>query len=221
MQYYTLFNYFAMANYSYFYGKSKGIDFNYFGYDLFMSIPGRTRLFVVSRTVLGYLTLILAQQSVSYLPLSISQPALMSAIFVTLVASYLIMGEKLSIREIICIIFGFIGVVLVVAIGKSSGGPSGSKSDTGNLLVGLAFAAGYMICTALKFISIRAIGDDVSACVKNYYLGVYGTLFTLGMNFYVDPQAYHVWLIGTPKYAMSKEQFGLAVFIGLIGWGSQ
>ena len=62
----------------------------------------------------GYTSYLMAMLSVNYLPLSVSTPTLMSAVFVTLILGYYVADEQLSKREIVTIVFGFLGVLLVV-----------------------------------------------------------------------------------------------------------
>ena len=85
----------------------------------------------------------------------------------------------------------------------------------------MIFSLGFTVCSAMKYISIRAIGDNVHVSVKNYYFGLIGALFTIVINFYFDPGFFAFWKIGQEDYAMSLGQFNVAFFVGILGWWSQ
>ena len=59
---------------------------------------------------------------------------------------------------------------------------SRSKFD---YIIGVIFALTYSVFSAMKYISIRAIGDDIHTSVKNYYFGVMGGIFTLVVNIFL------------------------------------
>lgn len=69
--------------------------------------------------------------------------------------------------------------------------------------MGLVFSLGFTVCSAMKYISIRAIGDNVHTSVKNYYFGLIGAIFTIIINLYFDPGFFELWKIGSPGYAMT------------------
>ena len=114
LQYYSMFRCIFITIFSYIYGKTKGIDFSMMGWKLFRSFQWETQKLILWRVFYGYTSYLMAMLSVNYLPLSISTPALMSAVFVTLIIGYYVADEQLSKREIVTIVFGFIGVLLVV-----------------------------------------------------------------------------------------------------------
>lgn len=85
----------------------------------------------------------------------------------------------------------------------------------------MTFAAGFSVCSAMKYISIRAIGDNVHTSVKNYYFGLVGAVFTLLVNLYLDPGFFAFWKIGSGKYALTAGQFNVSLVVGIFGWMSQ
>lgn len=181
------------------------------------------------RVFYGYLSYLMAMLCVNYLPLSIASPVLMSSVFVTMIMGYLVADEKLSVREIITIIFGFAGVVLLLnpqwfsfddhALEVMA--KKGKKVSNQDWILGMLFAAGFSLSSAMKYISIRAIGDNVHTSVKNYYFGLVGAIFTLIVNIYLDPGFFAFWKIGTDQYTMTMDQFYVAFVVGIFGWLSQ
>lgn len=172
---------------------------------------------------------LMAMLSVNYLPLSIATPALMSAVFVTLILGYYVADEQLSRQEIATIVFGFIGVLLVVNpfqmdkdVSSVDGNQSHSqKREKYEFFLGIIFTAGFTVCSAMKYISIRAIGDNVHTSVKNYYFGLTGSIFTLALNLYLDPGFFAIWRLGQPTYSMTPDQFWVILIVGILGWLSQ
>ena len=82
-----------MAIYSYLSGKYHGIDFSRMGLKLIKSLPSNTQKHIMWRAFYGYSACTMAMLSVKYLPLSVSTPALMGAVFVTLIMASHIAGE--------------------------------------------------------------------------------------------------------------------------------
>lgn len=116
--------------------------------------------------------------------------ALMSATFVTMLLGYFISGEVLSWREITTIVFGLVGVIIVLNPSWFNADPSFVVKDkvektSTDIVFGSIFAVGYCICAAMKYIMIRGIGDNVHTSVKNYYFGFVGCVFTMIVNIWL------------------------------------
>ena len=158
----------------------------------------------MKRVFFGYMAFLMAMLSVNYLPLSVSTPAMMSTVFVTLLLSFFVAGERLSGREIMTIIMGSIGVLIVVTRFDGQIKFPGKSGPNHNFNIGVFFSIGFTICSALSNISIREIGDNIHPSIKNYYLGVIGTAITILINLYIDPGFFAIWNIGTPNYPISK-----------------
>lgn len=177
------------------------------------------------RVFFGYMSYLCSMFCVFFLPLYVATSALMSATFVTMLLGYFMSGEVLSCREITTIVFGLCGVIIVLNPGWFNSDPSFHHVEkvhhsSADYLIGMCFAAGYCICSAFKFIMIRAIGDNVHTSVKNYYFGFIGGVFTIIVNFFLDPGFYKVWNIGTSEYTMSPDMFYSALTVGFFGFAT-
>ena len=62
---------------------------------------------------------------------------------------------------------------------------------------GLFFTVLLLLFSGIQFVSIRAIGDNFHASIKNYYLGMAGTIVTLVANLYFEPAFFEFNKIGT------------------------
>lgn len=87
--------------------------------------------------------------------------------------------------------------------------------------LGLFFGFLFAICSAMKFITIRAIGDNIHSSLKNYYFGLLSTLAALIACSVTAPNFFKPWLIGTPEYPLNKYQFYSSLIVGFFGWTSQ
>lgn len=193
IQYYALYNYLFMTACAYASGKCHGIDFSMMGSKLFSQFPWQTQKYIIWRIAFGYGAFITSMLSVSLLPLSISTPLLMSSVFVTMIFGYFLAGEELSVREITTIVFGFIGIIIVmIPINEIPDGNNTQKNND-NLLLGLLSSAAFTICTAMKYISIRCIGENMHPSIKNYHLGLSGVALSLLITAYLDPGFFAFW----------------------------
>lgn len=109
-----LVRYVIMMTFSYFHGKNKGIDFEWFGMRLFGSFPWETRKSIIWRCVFGLGSNICAMGTIWFVPLFISQSILSCTVFVTMLLAWLINNEKISFREILMIIGGVAGVFVLI-----------------------------------------------------------------------------------------------------------
>ena len=103
-----------MMTFSYCKGKFEGINFDYMGYSLFKTFSWETRKQILWRVFYGYFSQIVAMVAIYFLPLAVSQSILGSAVFATMFCGYLILDEKLSTREILTIIGGVAGVLILL-----------------------------------------------------------------------------------------------------------
>lgn len=166
--------------------------------------------------------------AVNFLPLAVASSGLMSAVFVTMILGYITADEIMTWREITTIVFGLIGVIIVLNPSWFTDGPSltsvqlkdNRTHSKGDYFLGIIFCGGFAITSAFKYITIRAIGDNVHTSVKNYYFGVIGCIFTVIANIFMQPEWFAIWKIGTPEYVMSPSDFGSALAVGVLGYSS-
>lgn len=82
----------------------------------------------------------------------------------------------------------------------------------------MLFSAFFTLSSAMMFVSIRAIGDNVHTSVKNYHFGVVGVLLTMSFILYQDPSFFAFWKLGTPEYSRSSGQIIVEIVVGVFGW---
>lgn len=120
-----MFRCFFLGLFSYFYGKyTQGIDFSWLGWKLFRSYRWETQKQILWRVFFGYASYLCAMLAVNFLPLAVASSGLMSAVFVTMILGYITADELMTWREITTIVFGLIGVIIVLNPEWFTNGPS-------------------------------------------------------------------------------------------------
>jgi len=197
---------------SFTYGKCSGIDFEYFGLTMFKQFPENRKSRIFWRSFYGYGSYISAMISIHLLPVSVSISITMSAVFATVLLGYLVAGERISAREVITIIGGTLGVVMLtnpLLFNK--------RNPNSNLVQrehsehkqyphyewGIFFGILFAIFSAMNLISIRSIGGNIHSSINNYYFGLLSTIITLMVAAYTDPLIFKLWKMGTPHYIIS------------------
>ena len=173
----------------------------------------------------------MAMNCVKYLPFIVSTSVLNASVFMTCLCGWLYAGEKLSKEELVCVAGGFAGVLLLLNPSFFSGlqlSDLALKMRVGADLaayprfnLGLMFGGLFAIFSAMKFITIRAIGDNVHSSLKNYYFGILSTLTCLTGLVFSSPNFFKPWLIGTVAYPLNQAQLIAATIVGLFGFASQ
>jgi len=231
MVFFVLFRSVMITFCSYLSGKYASIDFSGFGMVTFYSLPRQTQGTILQRCFFGFTSYLMAMLCVSYLPLSISASILNAAVFMTCVCGYFLAGEHVSCHQLVAITGGFAGVVLLLNPQFFNGlhmnelalklRASHDREMYPHFYLGLVFGFLFAICSAMKFITIRAIGDNIHSSLKNYYFGLLSTLAALIACVFVAPNFFKPWLIGTPEYPLDKAQFYSSLIVGFFGWTSQ
>jgi len=139
-------------------------------------------------------------------------------------------GEKVSFPELVAITGGFAGVLLILnpsLFGQFQMSDMALKLRASSDMqmyprfnLGLLFGFLFSISSSLKFLAIRAIGDNIHSSLKNYYFGVLATLSSLIACAFLAPNFFKIWLIGTAAYPLNKAQFISALVVGLFEWAS-
>ena len=142
--------------------------------------------------------------TIYFLPLAVSQSLLCSAVFVTMILGYFLLDEQLSQREILTIIGGVAGVLILLnpeVFGNNYEVPGQTKKQkeksTFDYVIGLFFALLFSVFSSMRMISIKKIGEGVHTSIKNYYFGLVTLVVTLIANLFIDPEIYKFWKIGT------------------------
>jgi len=131
----------------------------------------------------------MAMNCIKYLPFIVSTSVLNASVFTTCLMGWLYAGEKLSKEEIFSVAGGFAGVLLLLNPTFFSGlqiSDLALKMRVGADLaaypkfnLGIMFGGLFSVFSAMKFITIRGIGDDVHSSLKNYYFGIMSTFTCL------------------------------------------
>ena len=100
--------------FSYTEGKLIGIDFTGMGWTLFRSFKWETQKMIVWRVIFGLSNLCLALGTVYFLPLTIAQSMLACGIFTQMLLGWIILDEQLSLKELLTIIGGMVGVFILL-----------------------------------------------------------------------------------------------------------
>lgn len=152
----------------------------------------------ISRFLLGTIGLIAGLWSISLLPLTTSLTLYYTAPLFTILLSGPLLQEKVVFFRYSTVLFGFIGVVIVI------------NPNSGNIvLLGLFFAFFDSICSALTQIYLRDLGKTENSFITVYYYMGIGAVATFLMLPFV-------W-IGMPQ----PENYLLILGLGLTGWLQQ
>lgn len=112
--YFFFFIFLFITIFTYATGKYRDIDFSMMGLDLFFKLSRHSQILIVQRSLYGLGIFVTSYFSVKLLPLHVSTPLFMTSVLVTLLIGNQDANEKLTKREIITIICGFIGILIVV-----------------------------------------------------------------------------------------------------------
>ena len=96
---------------AYIYGKRDGVDFSP---SSFMNLPSRIKNSIFWRSFYGYGAIVAAMAAIQLTPVSISVSIMMTQVFVSAIVGFLLANETLTSSEILSIIGGFTGVLLLV-----------------------------------------------------------------------------------------------------------
>ena len=91
-------------------GKLSGIDF---GISAHMKIPKQLWISLIKRGVFGISAIISSYLSIQYMPVSIAVSIMQASAFVTSIFAFFMRNEKLGILEVLIIVFGLIGCLMI------------------------------------------------------------------------------------------------------------
>ena len=91
-------------------GKLSGIDF---GISAHMKIPKQLWISLIKRGVFGISAIISSYLSIQYMPVSIAVSIMQASAFVTSIFAFFMRNEKLGILEVLIIVFGLIGCLML------------------------------------------------------------------------------------------------------------
>ena len=92
------------------YGKLDGVNF---GYAAQSKLPQSCITSLVKRSVFGYAEMLCLFLSITLMPLSVASSIMTAAAFVTSVFAYFIQGEQLTAVEVVVILFGLLGCLML------------------------------------------------------------------------------------------------------------
>ena len=185
---------------AYIYGKYDGVDF---GYSSFKEFPDKVKWSLFKRSMYGFGSIIATFLAIQLMPVSIAVSIMMTTAFVTSLIAFLVAGEKLSGLELLIIMGGFSGVIILT-------NPSLFTHETFDIKVrnwqdkneypyytlGIFCACIFSLCSALNFLAMREIGNCVHSSVKTYYFGLLSSVLTFLFMVLYEPQFFEFWNVG-------------------------
>jgi len=96
---------------AYIYGRIDGVDM---GFKVFANFDLKTQKSLFLRSLYGYGAIVAAMIAISITPVSIAVSIMMTQVFVSTLTGFFLAGERISVYEMISIIGGFFGVILLV-----------------------------------------------------------------------------------------------------------
>jgi drug/metabolite transporter (DMT)-like permease len=206
---------------AYIYGKVDGVNF---GYEAQSKLPQSCISSLVKRSVFGYAEMLCLFLSITLMPVSVASSIMQATAFVTSIMAYFLKGEPLSSTEIVVILFGLLGCMMLtntqwfVDESQTNDRNLDEKNKYPYYVVGLIFAISFTICSALKFLAMSELGNMVHSSVKTYWFGVFSTAVTVIYLMFTEPTLYFFWNMGSAYYPMTSDQFLGAFIIGFFSW---
>lgn len=124
----------------------------------------------------------------------------MTTIFITPILAFILEGESLLFEEILTIISGFIGVMMITNADWFNSDNPGStlfKRDLNEYIqyphfnLGVLLAFGFAIFNAMTFIKIRSpASSDMVGSLKTYYFGVLSTIPNIIICLIIQPELF-------------------------------
>lgn len=163
--------------------------------------------------------------AITICPVSIAVSIMMTQVFVSTLTGFFLAGEKISVYEIISIIGGFFGVILLVNdqffTSDHTKSDKRHKDDMDKYpyyYIGILMAILYTIFSALNFHKMREMGANVHSSIKTFYFGALHTILTLIWISFAGPSVFCFWNIGQDSYPLSRSQFMASSGVGFFSW---
>ncbi|MFT6222382.1 MAG: drug/metabolite transporter (DMT)-like permease [Paracoccaceae bacterium] len=150
---------------------------------------------VLLRAALLVVSTVFNFYSLKYLPLTVTSSIMFSAPIVVCALSWPLLGERVGPWRWFAILFGFIGVLVVIR-------PFGAHFHWAMLL-----SIHNAVAVALYSILTRKLSGIVATETMQFYMGLIGTLLLL-------PVAWFNW-----QPPASSLEWGLLIALGVWGWG--
>lgn len=163
---------------AYLHGKLYDQDHSYMGLKMYRSLSNEAKWSVWMRTMYAFGSYGATMISIFLMPVSVSVSITMTATFVTAIMAYILEGEKLSLREVMTIMIGFFGVIMIVNPDWFNHSSTLSKRDEKDdkkypyYYLGAFFAFLFAIFSAMNFITIRRMSNNMYVSMKTYYYGI-------------------------------------------------
>lgn len=161
-------------------------------------------------------------------PISVAVSIMMTQVFGSALAGYLLSGEVLSGAELFSIFGGFCGVVILTnqTLFASKGDPEVIREENDikkhpNYYIGIGSAIIYTLFSVLNYFEMRRMGKGVHSSIKTYYFGGLCTFFTMIYIAFDGIEMYHFHKIGTDAYPIKGDQLLSCFMIGFFSWANQ
>lgn len=150
---------------------------------------------------------------------------MMTQVFASAIAGYILLNETVSALEYVCMIGGFVGVLVLT--NDNLLGAEDKRAELRDLLdrmnyphysLGVFMGVMFTIFSAMNFYEMRRMGNDVHSSIKTFYYGFVCSIFTLVYIIVQEPALFKVWKMGTDEYPLSGEGFVACLIIGFFSW---
>lgn len=153
---------------------------------------------------------------------------MMTQVFASALAGYVLGNESLSFFETLSMVGGFAGVLLLT--NDSLFGSDDPQAELRNVLdrkrhphysLGIFMAVLYTAFSALNFYEMRRMGSGVHSSIKTFYFGAVCTGLTLMYLAAMQPSFFFIWNIGTDAYPLTAGALFASLIIGFFSWANQ
>lgn len=168
---------------AYIYGKRDGISFSW---TTFRDFPLNIQKSLFMRSLYGFFAVLTAMVAIELTPVSIAVSIMMTQVFASSIAGYILLNETVSALEYVCMIGGFVGVLVLTNDGLL--GAEDKKAELRDLLdrmnyphysLGVFMGVLFTVFSALNFYEMRRMGNEVHSSIKTFYYGFVCSMFTL------------------------------------------
>lgn len=214
-QHMLLFRFLWVMFGAYVHGKLRGDDHSWFGLKAFKDYTREVKISVLLRSFFGFGSFVSTMIAIYLLPVSVAVSIMMTTTFFTPILAWLIHDESISIPELITIVCGFFGVLMITNPDwfnhRSAALAMVMKTENftnPTYLLGVVFAFSFALFAAMNIVTIRQMSGNMSTSLKTYYFGVFSTIASIIIVMVTEPGFFAFWNIGTSKY------MSLGSFIG-------
>lgn len=186
-------------------------------------LPFHMKKSLFFRSFYGYMSIVAAMISILLCPVSIAVSIMMTQVFVSALAGYFFNKEKMSKFEILAIIGGFLGVLILTNehyfndAGRQR--HEADKRKYRHYYAGIFMAVLYTVFSALNFFEMRRMGHGIHSSIKTYY---FGAMCSMGTALYILAAESHMWFSKAKfEFPITFDQALASFAVGFFSWLNQ